>query len=287
MSAKSSLQTPYGYVAFARAFRRESDISRTKTGLLLLIIGALLSPILFLNILGEIIILVGALLIILGRKPFGDIHSRNTILSVIVYIVGAAVVSLGAAWFVLAGSSAGSLIITSGPYSPLPSQSLSDALQTYLIATAVGGAIIGLSQVLFTYALQIGSGKTSLWLGYFSSIAIGVLEVAIGLSLISGAMSQTCCGQIYSPTAFANLQSQLLLIGLLGFIPALFYANAFYLARERIVKKEIPELRPSHYSRIGSLFDDYRYLLAIFAKFMMPIVVLAALWLILVTFYHF
>lgn len=269
-----------------RAFRRQADIDKTKTGLLLLIIGTVLSPIEYLNIPGVLIILVGALLVILGRKSFGDVHSRNTIVSAIVYIVGATAVSLGAIGVFAAEFEAGSPAANSGSINAaLFSQSLGNAFQAFLIATAVGGAIIGLAQVLFTYALQIQTGKIFLWLGYFSTIVVSVVEAVMMPPIISNAALRAQLDGLSSP-AFGNLQSQLLLVGLLGFIPALFYANAFYLARERIERKEIPETRPRQYSRIGAFFDDSRYLLAVFSKFMMPIVVLAALWLVLVTFYH-
>lgn len=281
-------QTIYGDPVLSQSLRRHSDIDHTKTGLLLLIIGTVLSPILYLNILGVILVLIGAVLTISGRKSFGDVHSRNTIVSVIIYIVGSLVISLGAVGYFFAGFSAASAANTSGVFNPaLLSQSLGNAFQEFLIATAVGGAIIGLAQVLFTYALQLGTGKALLWLGYFSSIAIGILEIVTLLPLISTAESQTYTGGAYNPAAFTSLQSQLLLLGLVGFIPAVFYASALYLARSRIERQEIPELRPRQDSRLGSVFDDSRYFFGIFAKVMLPIMILGLFGLVMSMLHHY
>jgi hypothetical protein len=83
------------------AHDRTQGISRTKTGLLLLIIGLLIGPIPFVGIIGGILVLVGAILVIIGRRPFGPAHSRNTIRSVIIYVVGIAVVIIGSIAFTL------------------------------------------------------------------------------------------------------------------------------------------------------------------------------------------
>src|SRR5256885_13761663 len=59
---------------------RRKQIGRTKTGVLLLLVGTLISwlpiPI---GALGALLILIGAILVILGRKAFGAAHSRNVI----------------------------------------------------------------------------------------------------------------------------------------------------------------------------------------------------------------
>jgi hypothetical protein len=284
----SSPQATYGYIAFSRGLRRQSDIDKTKVGLLLLIIGTVMGPIQYLNILGGIIVLVGAVIVIIGRESFGDVHSRNTIVSMIIYIVGGSIISLAAIGFLYAGLSAASAANTSGAFNPtLFSQSLGNAFQAYLLATAVGGAVIGIAQILFTYALQNQTGKVLLWSGYLSSIGIGVLELVLLLPLISSAESQTFIGGIYSPAAFESLQLQLLFLGFLGFIPAVFYAGAFYIARSRIVRLEIPELRPRQDSSLGSLLDDSRYFFGIFAKVMLPFMILGLFGLVMTMLHHY
>src|SRR5207244_12017557 len=56
---------------------RRKQIDRTKTGLLLLLIGGLISWIPIVGILGGLLSLIGAILGILGRKAFRFIHARD------------------------------------------------------------------------------------------------------------------------------------------------------------------------------------------------------------------
>src|SRR5437016_1254906 len=51
---------------------RQKQIGRTKTGLLLLLIGFLMGWLPRIGIIGGLLILVGAILVILGRKAFGS-----------------------------------------------------------------------------------------------------------------------------------------------------------------------------------------------------------------------
>src|SRR5207248_3037375 len=67
---------------------RHTQISRTKTGVLLLLIGTLIGWLPVIGIVGAILIFVGAILVILGRKAFGAAHSRNVFLSILLFIVG-------------------------------------------------------------------------------------------------------------------------------------------------------------------------------------------------------
>jgi len=76
-------------------------IGRTKNGLLLLAVSGLLGPFPILNYLGGILAIVGAVLMILGRGAFGDAHSRNVVLSVVIYIVGLVILFIIGASFAL------------------------------------------------------------------------------------------------------------------------------------------------------------------------------------------
>ena len=77
-SPQASYSTDYASVMAEHD--KTQGISRTKTGLLLLIIGLLIGPIPLVGIIGSILDLIGAILVIVGRSPFGPEHSRNTIL---------------------------------------------------------------------------------------------------------------------------------------------------------------------------------------------------------------
>ena len=75
----------YGYVASYYETARANAIERTKTGLLLIVIGFVISWIPIVGAVGGILELVGAILVILGRHPFGPDHARNILLSIIIF----------------------------------------------------------------------------------------------------------------------------------------------------------------------------------------------------------
>jgi hypothetical protein len=231
----------YDYSAALSDQQRTHDISRTKTGLLLLIIGILLGPLPYVNFVGGILAIVGAILVIVGRKAFGPTHSRNTIWSIVIYCVGIAIVVVGSVAFFFAVVSASISSASGGTAnSTTVAQSLSSSFDILLIGAAVGGAVIGLANILFTYAIQNRRGRVFLWGGYAAGLAVSIVEFMIIAPLISNAASQAFTGTTYNPAPFSALQAQQQVLSLLGFIPAILYATAIYIAWSRIGKGEIP-----------------------------------------------
>src|SRR2546422_289397 len=99
---------------------------------------------------------------------------------------------------------------------------------TGLLLLLIGGAIFGLAEVLLTYSLQSSNRHMLLWTAYGISIFLGVVNVFL-LPFGSGGF-----WTLYFGTGV------LLFTGFLAAIPAALYGTAFYLARERIVRHEIP-----------------------------------------------
>lgn len=208
---------------------------------MLLLIGVLLTPIPYVNFVGDILLLIGAILVIVGRKAFGPTHSRNTIWSIIVFVLGIAVIIAGSVVFAVAVASATISSITNGtPNTTAISQSLSSSFNLLLILAVVGGAILGVAEVLFTYGLQKQTGKILLWTAYAAALAVSIVTFLIISPLITNAASQAFSGTTYNPAAFSNLQSQEQVLELLNFIPAIIYAIAIYMARSRIQNGELP-----------------------------------------------
>ncbi len=242
-SAAPGLQphAAYDYAAAMAAQDRTRQIDRTKTGLLLLLIGIILGPIPYVNFVGGILVIIGAILVILGRNAFGPAHSRNTIWAVIIFIISIGVIVAGAVAFALAILSATIANSTGNTIDPtVLAQSLSSSFTTLLILAAVGGAVGGIANVLFTYAIQNQTGRILLWAGYAAGIAISIFNIIVIGPLITNAASQSFNGTTYDPAPFNNLQSQLQTLQLLGFIPAILYAAAVYLVWSRIGGGELP-----------------------------------------------
>ena len=224
----------YGYGASPWEAERQKQINRTKTGLLLLLIGGLLSWVPFIGLLGSLLLLIGAIFVILGRKAFGAGHSRNVVLAIVVFFV--AIISgvvLAIALFV-------SVVPVGNPDPATFAAQVANALSNLLLGLIVVAAIGGIASVLFTYALQEKTGKILLWAGYAANIAIAIAVWAIVSPIIANALAQSISGGSYDPTPFVAAQSQITALAILSVIPSLLFAAATYLAWSRVNRGEIP-----------------------------------------------
>jgi hypothetical protein len=206
----------YEYAASYLETARATGIDRTKTGLTLLAIGFLVSWVPIVGLVSIIIELIGAILVIMGRRTFGPEHARNVILSIVIFIVAIAIVFVAAiavAFLALANYQPG--------INGRPSRGfLSPFMGVILFVILVGIVIFGLAQVLFTYALQKSNGRLLLWAGYASTVVVAILEFFV----------------------FTNIPY---LNNALSIAPAILYGYAYYLARDRIVRGEIPAPSPT------------------------------------------
>jgi zinc ribbon protein len=192
---------------------RTNRINNTLTGLLLLVIGVLIAWVPFAGFIGGIVGFIGGILVWVGREPFGVDHVRTTTLALIFFVVGIAVTIFGFfyAWAYNVASGLGVSYIT-----------------LFGINFLIGSSIFGLSEVLLTYSLQRNKGRRLLWTAYGLSIVLGLVNVLLLPFSTNGLLIL-----FFGTGAF-------LFTGLLAAAPAAFYGTAFYLARERIVRHEIP-----------------------------------------------
>ncbi len=233
--------SPSGYGPSPWEVDRRRQIERTKWAFLLVLIGSLVYWIPSVGIIGYILFIIGAILALIGRKAFGPVHSRNVILSVVVFCVGIATVIVGA--FV-----AGLIAVAS--LGPSPTQArfataVRDALTNALIVAAIGTVAYLFAAILFTYSLQRKEGRVLLWVAYAAAVGVQVATVLVLLPLIPGiadqAASAVFAGGQYDPTRIAtafNVPTSS--VGLLNVIPAMLFGAASYLAWSRINRGEIP-----------------------------------------------
>jgi len=204
---------PYQYPANYWEVARTNKINNTLTGLLLLVIGVLIAWIPFAGFIGGIVGFIGGILVLVGREPFGADHVRNTTLALIFFVVGIAVTVFGFFYAVAYNVPSG----------------LGDSFVTMFgIVFLIGGAIFGLSEVLLTYSFQRSHGHTLLWTAYGISIFLNIVNLFIPPFGSGG----------FWPFYFGT--GVYLFTGFLAAVPAALYGAAFYLARERIVRHEIP-----------------------------------------------
>ncbi len=212
----------------------------------MLIIGTLLGPVPYIQFVGGILALIGAILVILGRHAFGAKHARNAIWSIIIYIVSLGVLVIG---FVILFASILSATITArngnGVNFIILSQALTSAFNTFLVATIIAGAIGGIAYVLFTYAIQNENGRIILWAAYISSLAITIINSILVSQTLSDVIQRSINGNTFDPTPLQNLQAQFQAFQLLSLIPASLYATALYLVWSRIGRGELPAKPPT------------------------------------------
>jgi hypothetical protein len=189
-------------------------VDKTKTGLLVISIGFFVSWVPILGYIAWLFELAGAILVIQGRRAFGSTHARNIIWSIVIFIVAlisAAGVGVAIFFSALANPQYNS---NSGP------PSLSSFMALFSVGVIVVTVIFGLAEVLFTYALQSTTGRILLWWGYTAAVAAEAANYLLLSNL----------GYLNSLPLIA---------------PGLLFGYAYYLARTRIVRSEIPWLLQS------------------------------------------
>ena len=229
------MERPLWWSSTKEEIKDYTAVGRTQNGILLLAVSLILGPIPYLTYLGFVLGLVGAILVILGRKAFGQFHSNLVKLSIGIWIVGIiGSFIVGASY----GYDVASAISMSNSQATV-AQALNNAFNTLIIGLLVSSAILGLSQILITYALQTTQGRLLLLSSYALGIVLGVLVFLIISPQVNVAISQAISTQDLTP--INNLRTESQSLGLVGLIPASISAFAFYLAYSRIANDEIPE----------------------------------------------
>jgi hypothetical protein len=182
---------------------------RTKTGLLVISISFFVGWVPVLGLIVVVFEVAGAVLVILGRRAFGQIHARNVIWSIVISIVAlVSALLVDVAIFVSALSNP-QYNISSGP------PGLTSFTALFSLGVVIATSIFGLAEVLLTYALQLRTGRILLWCGYVSAVIA---------SLVSNILLRSL--------QYWNMLPWL--------APGLLFGYAYYLARTRIARGEFP-----------------------------------------------
>ena len=214
---------------------RHTQIQRTKTGLLLLLIGTLIRWIPLIGLVGGLLALIGAIFVILGRKAFGSTHARNVMIALALFIFG-----------IIGGFALGVLFVISlfgsiGGQDPRTiATAFGNALNNILLGLVIVTAIAGIASVLFTYDLQKQPGKILLWAAYVANLAVTIVVWAIISPAIQKAINDAVATGTYNPAPLQALESQQNSLALLSVIPSVLFAAATYLAWARVNRGEIP-----------------------------------------------
>ena len=224
-----------GYYPSPMDYNRTKQIDRTKTGVLLLMIGALLGWVPFgISIIGALLSFIGAILVILGRKAFGARHSRDVVVAVVVYILSFVALIVVSVVFTIA--TLGSIVSTTPT-----AADLEGAVNTLLIGSVVVAVIAGIAQILFTYEIQDSTGRYLLFAGFGASVALEIAIYFIVAPLMAAAISEALAGGTFNSAPLLELESQSNTYALLAVVGNLLWAAAYYMVWSRISRGEIPK----------------------------------------------
>jgi hypothetical protein len=237
--------------------KRRKDTGWTKNGVIILAIGFGVSTIgavasYFTTILGPIAFilgfvsgiaglasLVGGLLVVLGRQSFGPKHSRNAIISVVLFITSIVLSVIGGLIFTFSVLLA--VFNATSNTSIVTPDSITNAFNILLITIIISAVLSGVATVFLTYALQQSIGRILLLAAYISSLALTIVNSIVTFQGIAGAINEAFANGRYNPAPLQALQSQQNPLQLLTIIPTLVFALVFYMVWDRIVKGELPE----------------------------------------------
>jgi len=228
-----------------RETARRRQIDRTKSGVLALLVGALLSwiPLTLVRAIGGLLTLIGAILVILGRKAFGTAHRRSVLVSIVLFCVGLAIAVIGAVLI---------LVVAVGEVQMNPGMSeaqlgvlLGNAFTNLLIIAAAGSFVGGFASVFFTYALQRTEGRVVLWAAYGATVGVQIAILVVTLPLVPTLAAQVAheivtTGTVDSAEISDAVDGASAWLPLLNVVPALLSAAANYLAWRRIDRGETP-----------------------------------------------
>lgn len=217
------------------SYETRRDIDRTKTGVALLAVGSLLGWIPVISALGGLLVLIGAILVILGRSAFGLDHSRNVGIAIGLYLIGVIGILFLGVGFISQLESAVTL-----PAAEAQAVIVS-AFNTFLIGAIIFGIFTGLASVLFLYAILDTTGRVLIWAAFFASLGVAVLVFVIIAGQIDAAIAASFSGATPDPIPLLSLDAQINSLRVLQIIPDLLLAGAAYVAWSRIDKGVIPK----------------------------------------------
>jgi hypothetical protein len=194
------------------SFASRSGVQWTETGLWLLIVGVLLASEPYSNGTGTTLIIVGFIMVALGRKAFGQKHSRLALRAVMIFFLG---LFAGIGNYVLA------LFL---PFS-------NGSLNQYQIGGVIAVIVSGIALVMLTYTLQKSTGRILLWAGFIGSVAVNIF-----LFFYYG--TGTSFPSVFVPFRINYLFADYILLSI---IPAAPSATALYFGWRRINKGELPK----------------------------------------------
>jgi hypothetical protein len=204
---------------------------RTRTGLLLITVAFGLLWIPYIEGIGELMVIVGALYLWLGRRAFPPAHRRNVGVSGGLIVTGILLAVVLVAWFLVdfltsGGGTGGG---AGGMNGPLPSD-----LTVFILAALVSSSLLAAAYVLLPFALADARTRILLVVAAILTVALAAVSAFVLLPQAGPAVNQALSGGTFHPGALAGFERESVLLGLTQIVPDFLFLVAYYRTRARL-----------------------------------------------------
>lgn len=211
-------KAPAGHIT-GRAF------DRTKNGLLMVVAALAMSWIPYIKYIGDLLMFIGAILIILGRIAFSKRHERFVVISILIYITS-----------IIAIAVEGVILVLSLLQSASNATAFVSTMSGFLVTTIVLGAYGNLSYLTLVWNISTRNTQRLLLLAY----AVGIVITVINYFLVMGVVNTYAAAASHNANqAISNLLSHISTLELLDGFPFMLLAFAYYWVYAGIVSGAI------------------------------------------------
>jgi len=202
-----------------------------------MVIGFALSWIPYVDFIGGLLVLIGLILVFLGRRGYGPDHEHDA-------TVGAVLIFLSVlASFILAVALVIGIVDavqTPGATPSSVASALDAALDDAFIGAAVVGVLGGIGQVVLVYALSDRTARVLLWAGFVSATVLSVVVALILLPEVTSAVTQATSGSSINVGPINQLETSSTILSLTKVLPSLLFALGYYRVREEALRRSLP-----------------------------------------------
>jgi hypothetical protein len=208
---------------------------RTKTGLVLVMIGIGIGWIPYASYVGGFLVFIGLILLYLGRWGFGPDHRRFVLAGIVIVLLGILIAFFGALLFA-------STIVSAGTMGLTPSQ-LTSALQSdvvgLFIVVFIAGAIGAVGQAILPQGLADTKTRRILWIAAGLAIVVSGFVLWIITPEVSSAVGQAVNGTSMTVNTgpITALESQEYVLELLSIGPDALFVWGYYRVWSEAVRR--------------------------------------------------
>ncbi len=191
---------------------------------------------------GTILMLVGWILMLTGRREFGDEHGQSVIYSLIAFVIGFVVIIIGSVIMVIGAMSG---VMMGGVEDEIDYSQMAQGMTQGIIVMQVGQLIFLVGAILLVYKLENDIGRVVLYLALVVSIIVAIISTFI----LSSALNELMDTMENTPeeeweSEFEDFSRETSSISALGAIGTVLIMIGYIIPYNRIKKGELKPITP-------------------------------------------